>query len=164
MLFNHRLGLSKACRKAGKSASRRTPNQKRPPRSCAVEALEDRTLLSAAVWTNKPDYAPQETVRIGGSGFPVSETVELQVLRADGLPNVGPGHETWGVTDGGEGDLDGLRDGRIQTTWYVYDQFYGARLQLTAAGLTSGLTAETTFTDGFGLTTLRMGSASAAEN
>src|SRR2546430_17704797 len=53
----------------------------------------------------------------------------------------------WSVTDGGAGDLDGVADGNIQTTWLVPADALNSTLQLSAAGQTSALTAQNTFTD-----------------
>src|SRR6476646_3066177 len=45
-------------------------------------------------------------------------------------------------------DLDGMVNGSIQTSWYVNpDDSAGATFLLTATGLTTGQTAQTTFTD-----------------
>jgi len=52
------------------------------------------------------------------------------------------------VTDGGAGDLDGLVDGNVHTTWFVDpDDSLDSSFDLTAAGLTSSLSASNTFTD-----------------
>ena len=83
-----------------------------------------------------------------GTAFETGETVELQVLHNDGLPNTGGGHEPWQVTDGSANDLDGRLDGNIRTTWYVNpDDSLNSSFELTATGSGSGLVATTTFTD-----------------
>src|SRR5947209_6868705 len=93
------------------------------------------SLQAATVTTDKADYAPGSTVYITGSGFQPGETVQCQVLHADGsFDNTTSGaHAPWYVTDGGDGDLDGVADGNIQTTWLVpADQDEpGATLELT---------------------------------
>ena len=115
-------------------------------------------MLSATVVTDLPDYAPGATAHILASEFAVGETVQFQVLHTDGVPNTGGGHEPWLVTDGVmgdfdndgvmDGDLDGVADGNIQTTWYVNPDDSGdSAFELTATGLTSGLTANHAFTD-----------------
>jgi hypothetical protein len=96
-------------------------------------------LAQASVTTDQSDYPPGATVTITGSGFQPGETVQLQVLRIDLDENSGPEHDPWPVTADGNGNF--------QTTWYVTYDEAGATLQLTATGLTSGLTAQTTFTD-----------------
>jgi len=112
------------------------------------EPLEQRQLLAANIWTDQPDYAPGSTAHIGGSGFAVGESVQLQVLHTDDTPNTGGGHDPWIVSDGASGDLDGLLDGNIQTSWYVNpDDSGGSSFLLTAFGLSSGEAASATFTD-----------------
>ncbi|MBH0197524.1 MAG: LEPR-XLL domain-containing protein, partial [Nitrospira sp.] len=165
--------LREAVRRQARSLRNRWGRNKRPsgasrtaPRitsSFQVEPLEPRVLLSATpvevvtvgpaaaaavVTTDKVDYAPGETAIIVGAGFNTGETVELQVLHNDGVPNTGEGHEPWQVTDGSVSDLDGLLDGNIQTTWYVNpDDSLNSSFDLTAIGLSSGLLATATFTD-----------------
>ena len=150
------------------SAARKNRRQRRArARRLQLEGLEPRQLLAgdqlAAVTTDKPDYAPGETVRIAGSGFALGQAVELQVLHLDGGANDGSGHAPWYVADGGTGDLDGQADGRFATLWYVNpDDSLGAAFGLTARGVAAGpdgllgtpddvYTGEmssTTFTDG----------------
>jgi Concanavalin A-like lectin/glucanases superfamily/PKD domain/Matrixin len=103
---------------------------------------------SAELAADKADYQPGETAVLTGSGFQPGETVKLQVLHTDGKPNTGPAHDPWYVTDGGAGDLDGQTDGNIRTTWFVDPvDSIDSTLQATATGLTSGQTAQATFTD-----------------
>src|SRR5262249_19145484 len=49
-----------------------------------LETLEDRLVPSVSLWTDKPDYSPGQIAIIGGSGFQVGETVQIQVIRTDG--------------------------------------------------------------------------------
>ncbi|MEM8828799.1 MAG: SdrD B-like domain-containing protein [Cyanobacteria bacterium P01_G01_bin.19] len=110
----------------------------------AEEVVEDIATIS----TDLDDYAPGSTATITGENFEPGETVELQILHTDGTPNTGGGHEPWQVTDGGNGDLDGLANGTIITTWFVNpDDSGGSAFELTAAGLSSGKTANHYFTD-----------------
>src|SRR5207248_1790931 len=99
------------------------------------------------------------------TGFSTSETVQLTVQHTDGSAALGNGYNPWQVTDGywtNDGvhefaayvndagllqmaDTDHTADGNIGTTWYVnpidsVDQSF----KLTATGLLSGATAETT--------------------
>src|SRR5262249_23510466 len=121
-----------------KPASRRRPG---------LENLEARLAPAALVWTDQNDYAPGSTALISGSGYAVGESIHLEVLRSDGVPE-GNGDNPWTITDGGQGDLDGVANGKFQTTWYV-DPAYATNqtLTATATGLTSGEVASYTFTD-----------------
>jgi len=95
------------------------------------------------VTTDQSDYPPGGTVYITGSGFAPGETVTNQVLHIPDIADnvTSPAHQPWTVTAD--------ENGNFSTTWYVpLDQDEaGATLQLTATGKTSGLTAQTTFTD-----------------
>src|SRR5262245_9907043 len=125
----------------------RLPQPSRKRRRMFFEPLEGRSLL-ATVLTDAHDYRPGDTARIFASDFQVGETVEFQVVHIDGTPNTGGGHDPWTVQDGGSADLDGLRDGNVQTSWYVDpDDSAFSTFSLTAHGLLSGLSAATTFTD-----------------
>src|SRR5712692_4451136 len=103
----------------------------------------------AQVRTDQDDYPPGTTVYIGGGGFLANETVQLQVLHVgwvDGehvqdASDGGAALDTWTVQADANGNL-------VDATWYVcLDGCAGALLELTATGSTSGLTAETRFTD-----------------
>ena len=142
------LGCSPMARRSAVRSRRRKRKQPARCRRLRLEALEDRLLLAANIWTDHLDYAPGATAQITGSGFAAGEPVQLQVLHTDQVPNTGSGHTPWIVTDGGSGDLDGRMDGSLQTTWYVNpDDSLGASFQLTASGLNSGEVATTAFTD-----------------
>src|SRR4051812_7348131 len=140
---------SAVCRYTGTSRSRRP----RGNRAAAwriwsrlplrLERLEDLALPSAAVFTDRMDYAPGQTALITGTRFQAGETVRLNVDVT--APAPGPSFAPWFVTDGGTGDLDGAADGSIQTSWLVDNQAAGATLLLTATGQASGLTARATF-------------------
>ncbi|MFB3894418.1 MAG: right-handed parallel beta-helix repeat-containing protein [Phycisphaerae bacterium] len=97
--------------------------------------------------TDKPDYCPGQTAVITASGFDVGETVRFHVTRTDELPDAARGDGPWEVTDGGAGDLDGLANGIIQTTWLVYPDYLGSALKVKAKGESSGLRATATFRD-----------------
>ena len=136
--------------------------------------------LTPSVSTDLLDYAPGSTAIITAENFIIGSTLEFQVLHVieagdDGVwgtlddvlgDNSGAGHETWIITDGVRtagadgvlgtaddgGDLDGVADGNITTTWYVNpDDSLGATFLLTAIG-DSGETATTSFTDADGST------------
>src|SRR5262245_59714798 len=85
-----RLGSRSATR-----ARRRARQQSQAARRLNLEHLEERALLSASVWTNKPDYTPGETAYITGQEFQPGEVVQLQVVHADGKPDIDDGHAPW---------------------------------------------------------------------
>ncbi|MDB4904983.1 MAG: C-terminal target protein, partial [Mucilaginibacter sp.] len=97
----------------------------------------------ASVQTDQLDYAPGSTVYITGSGFTANETVTLQILHygtvGDNLTVAA--HQPWTVAADASGN--------ISSTWVVPidDDELGATLQLTAVGVSSGLTAQEIFTD-----------------
>ncbi|MEJ8824817.1 hypothetical protein WKW80_22720, partial [Variovorax humicola] len=101
------------------------------------------------VTTDLEDYAPGSTATITASGFSVGSSVTFEVEHVsdpggDGLWGTlddvlansdGSGHDPWSVVDGGIGDLDGLANGSITTSWYVDpDDSAGATFLLTAIG------------------------------
>ncbi|MCG8910373.1 DUF5801 repeats-in-toxin domain-containing protein [Pseudomonas sp. DP-17] len=113
-----------------------------------------------SVTTDQNDYAPGSTAIITASGFTAGSTVKIEVDHAtspgaDGVwgtpddvlnTSAGAGHDPWYVTDGGAGDLDGLVNGSVTTSWYVDpDDSAGARFLLSASS--DGATATATFTD-----------------
>src|SRR6266568_3024753 len=104
---------------------------------------QDATNSTATVTTDQSDYPPGSTVYITGAGFTPGEIVTNQVLHIPdtGDNNTSPAHDPWTVTADDAGNF--------VTTWDVpFDQDeLGATLQLTATGQTSGLPAQTTFTD-----------------
>src|SRR5262249_46371822 len=53
----------------------------------------------------------------------------------------------WTVTDGGVGDLDGVRNGAIQTSWYVNSDASNQAFVLTTTDAATGATTTTSFTD-----------------
>ena len=94
------------------------------------ERLECRALLTASIFTDKPDYAPGETVLITRSGFQLGETVQFQVR-----DNNSAVHQPWLVADGGPQDQDGVANGNISTAWTVSaGQLAGVSFTLTASG------------------------------
>src|SRR5437867_1826287 len=94
---------------------------------------------AATAATDKPDYAPGQTVTITGSGWEPGETVNL-VLYED--PAVDPPLQLTAVADA---------NGDFMNADFIVDVFdLGVTFTLTATGDPSGLTAETTFTDASG--------------
>lgn len=143
-------------------------------RRLAIECLERRRLLAAQVVTDLQDYQPGQTAIItawndsdAGLNFEVGERVRFQVTRTDGIEDFPSGNLPWVVEDGlggfdphyldqdGDGTLDigvfpdndGVANGRIETTWFVEDQYANSTLRLTAIGENSGARAEWDFTD-----------------
>src|SRR6266511_3826987 len=103
-------------------------------------ALGQSAAVAATVSTDQADYPPGSTAYITGSGFLAGETVQCQVLHADGTPSTGADHDPWPVVADDAGGF--------QTTWHVCeDDCVGSTLELTATGQTSGLIAQTRFTD-----------------
>lgn len=116
---------------------------------------------TATVSTDLLDYAPGSTANITASGFIIGSTLEFEVEHVEAgedgvygtaddvvVETSGDGHESWIVTDGGEGDLDGEANGTIVTGWYVNpDDSTGATFLLTATDTATGDTATTGFTD-----------------
>lgn len=101
-----------------------------------------RALTTSSVTTDRQDYHPGETVNISGAGFQAGETVSFQVLHVGGSgdSDSSTAHQPWYVGADVNGDL--------QTTWTVPadEDKGGATLQLTAAGLSSGSQASSSFT------------------
>jgi uncharacterized repeat protein (TIGR01451 family) len=116
--------------------------------------------LAVAVDQADADYAPGELVGITASNVAVGGSVQFTVAHvdagADGI--VGTADDgllydltetgtPWIVVDGGVGDLDGVANGVIQTSWYVNQDAAGQAFQLTAADQASGDVATASFTD-----------------
>src|SRR6059036_4343877 len=94
---------------------------------------------AATVATDKADYAPGENVVITGSGWQPGETVVL-ILHEE--PQLDPDLQLTAYADA---------NGDFTNTDFSVDVFdIGVTFTLTATGLSSGLTAETTFTDASG--------------
>src|SRR6478609_6955870 len=118
-----------------------------------IFAAAGQTFAQPSVATDKPDYPPGSTVQISGSGFAPGEIIQLQVLNITSPNDNGPEHDPWQITNGVAGNF--------QATWFVMDNELNQTLRLTATGLTSGLTAQMTFTDG---AKVWVGGASGAPN
>src|SRR5438067_3330327 len=91
---------------------------------------------TATVITDKPDYAPGTIVTITGSGWQPGETVTLSLVES---PLVDTHPDLYATADA---------DGNITNNGFspdVHDINIG--FTLTATGQTSGLQAQTTFTD-----------------
>src|SRR3990172_9712714 len=91
---------------------------------------------AATVTTDKPDYSPGETVIITGTGWQTGETVEL-LLQEEPMT-----HDDLIFTAVADENGDIYNDEYVVQ---VHD--LGVTYTLTATGQSSGLTAQTTFTD-----------------
>ncbi|HWO57415.1 MAG TPA: FlgD immunoglobulin-like domain containing protein [bacterium] len=95
---------------------------------------------AAVLSTDKPDYAPGETIHIRGAGFGSAEIVSVHITHADGTPETGEGHQPWEVRANGSGGF--------VTDWIVpFDDNVDEILLITATGLTSGTISTTTVVD-----------------
>lgn len=93
-------------------------------------------LASASVITDKSDYRPGESVTITGGGWQAGESIQLTLHRE---PLTAPDDTFTSVAD---------VNGMFTFTGYtVQPSDFGVMFTLTAAGLTSGATAQTTFMD-----------------
>src|SRR5262249_31867487 len=105
----------------------------------SIFGLSAVTLAQPNVTTDQADYPPGTTVCISGAGFYPLETVKLQVRQISSADNDRPEHQPWQVLADAEG--------AFQASWFVTLHELGATLQLTALGDSSGLKAQTLFTD-----------------
>ena len=116
--------------------------------------------LSFAVFTDVADYAPGSTAIFTAENVDVGGTVEFTVTHSvgsgldglwgtldDELGSALSGSDPWVVTDGGSGDLDGVANGVITTSWYVNADAANQSFLLTAADTANGVMATTSFTD-----------------
>src|SRR5687768_11147542 len=90
---------------------------------------------SAAISTDKMDYAPGETATISGRGFQAGEVVRLKI------------HEDPHTPQERGFDVTAEADGSFSGEYLVMDYDLNMKFIVGARGLTSGLTAQTTFTD-----------------
>ena len=115
---------------------------------------------TATVSTNQADYAPGATATITATGFATGTTVTFGLADLPSDPGDDPGdpdvYGTFTLADGGPGDLDGLANGTVVTSWLVPTDNDGsgsgipdalnATVLLAASG-SDGQVATTTFTD-----------------
>ena len=100
---------------------------------------------SLSVSTDLADYAPGSTATFTAN-VDVGDTVTFNVTDVAGTVVSGTS-QPWTITDGGVGDLDGIANGVIQTSWAVGQDAAGEAFVLTAMDQTTGLTATASFTD-----------------
>ncbi|MGI8733701.1 MAG: YDG domain-containing protein, partial [Pyrinomonadaceae bacterium] len=92
---------------------------------------------SASITTDKLDYAPSETVSISGRGFQPGETVRIKI------------HEDPHTPQERGFDIVADSDGNFAGTYLVQSYDLYMKFIVGARGLSSGSTAQTTFTDAF---------------
>ena len=90
---------------------------------------------SAQITTDKMDYAPGEIARISGRGFQPGETVRVKI------------HEDPHTPQERGFDATADADGNFSGEYLVMDYDLDMKFIVGARGLTSGRTAQTTFTD-----------------
>ena len=93
----------------------------------------------ATIATDKPDYLPTDYVLVTGSGWLPGETVKLDFHET--LIDLFQQTITYYTVADSEGNIRDIQ-------YLIELRHLGASFILTATGLTSGLTAQTTFTDG----------------
>jgi hypothetical protein len=102
----------------------------------------------ATVRTDKEDYQPGDTVLVTGSGWQPGETVNL-LFHEDADPPIHPDKTLTAVADS---------DGHIVNHEYDIDELdLNIRFTVQATGLTSGKTAQTTFTDAVSFQSVAVG-------
>ncbi|MBR0782863.1 DUF7507 domain-containing protein, partial [Bradyrhizobium iriomotense] len=118
------------------------------------------TSANISVSTDQPDYAPYSTATFTASNVTVGGTVEFMVAHDTPGPDgiVGTADDViaqdltgttqpWFVVDGGSGDLDGLVNGTVVTSWYVNPDAANQSFLLSAVDQTTQAVATTSFTD-----------------
>ncbi len=126
-------------------SSRSKRKAQRPRKNPAVsawlrlEGLESREVPSATVVTDQPDYLPGATAAITGSGYGPNETINLNIVLANGSQGT-----SWSVADDANGNFSTSVAIPSDGSWGTSS---ANPLTLTATGQTSALTAQTTFTD-----------------
>jgi uncharacterized repeat protein (TIGR01451 family) len=108
--------------------------------------IDDSSLQSSiSVATDLADYAPGSTATFTAN-VGVGDTVTFNVADVAGLAVSGT-NAPWTITDGGAGDLDGVANGVIQTSWAVGQDAAGEAFVLSATDQTAGVMVTTAFTD-----------------
>ena len=106
---------------------------------CLIHASTGSTAtLTAGVVTDTTDYAPGDSVVISGTGFWPVEDVNLDVANVFN-PGLGDTTPPWTIS------TDAF--GAFESYWIVPNDGVDQTFQVTAYGLTSGITATATFTD-----------------
>ncbi len=109
------------------------------------------------VATDKADYPPESTVHMSGSGYAANCQVMVEVTRPDGSVVLGDGTGTPGSDFVDTGD-----DGSLSYD-YLLQRLEG-EYTVEVRGEEGTVLARTTFTDAFGISKLRVGTAAGTEN
>src|SRR5262245_28785589 len=107
-----------------------------PPAAAASAPMPEAAVIVATVQTDDNDYYPGQNVVITGSGWQVGEVVSL-VLHEE--PPIDPDVTLYATAD----PSGNIFNNEFYTDWFDV----GVTFTLTATGLNSGSTAQTTFTD-----------------
>ncbi|MDQ3846190.1 MAG: hypothetical protein M3342_19605, partial [Bacteroidota bacterium] len=103
--------------------------------SCLTAFAQGQT-TTPTVYTDKADYLPGETVIIEGDGWKAGEQVKLEIDHS----TVTHGNTVLNATADDKGHI-------YNNEFVIQPQHLHESFNLTATGLSSGLTAQTTFTD-----------------
>lgn len=116
--------------------------------SLLLASLGCDSAFAATVTTDREDYQPGMTVLITGAGWTPGETITLHLDMSCGCA-----HPDWHSTAHADGAL-------TNSDFVIQPHHLGVTFLLTATGQTSGLTAQTTFTDGRLITSVTLNGAS----
>lgn len=106
------------------------------------------TQPSLTVTTDQSDYAPQSTATVTATSATPGATLEFLVTDTNTADGITSGTGTpWTVTDGGEGDLDGIANGIVVTSWSVNEDAANQSFVLTVSDVATSESATTAFTD-----------------
>ena len=130
------------------------------PSTGTYTLVDDSLLLTGlSVSTDQTDYTPDSIATFTASNVTVGGTVEFIVAHdnpgEDGVVGTADDYITydlsgttpWFVTDGGPGDLDGVANGVVVTSWNVNWDATNQAFLLSAVDLTTGIATTTSFTD-----------------
>src|SRR5262245_32737965 len=76
--------IARLTRRNARPTPRRRLRRWRHVLPLSLQPLEDRSLPSATLYTDKADYHPEETVLISGTEFQPGAVLQIQVIRPDG--------------------------------------------------------------------------------
>jgi hypothetical protein len=119
------------------------PTEPRPEPRQKVAQIEPSSIASTGptVTTDKSDYWPGDTVQVSGAGWQPGEPVLLEFVEA---PLLHPAESLYATAN----DTGGISNREYE----IQEHDLGQHFTLSAVGTISGLTAQTTFTDGHSVT------------